>query len=141
MRKLDQLGRNLRDLITMLDDLRAIGVTFHSLTAAIGTTTPTGRAMWQMIGVLAELESSVIVGRTQAGMNEARRRCIKSGGKKRLTFAQIGKARKLIEAGERVEDVAALWNVSRTTLYRALPDSKRQHTLSSIRREEERLIY
>ena len=50
--KLDRLGRSLRDLITMLDDLRTRGVKFHSLTEAIETTTPTGRAMWQMIGVL-----------------------------------------------------------------------------------------
>jgi DNA invertase Pin-like site-specific DNA recombinase len=43
----------------MLDDLRARGVKFHSLTGAIDTATPTGRAMWQMIGVL-ELERSLI---------------------------------------------------------------------------------
>jgi len=118
--KLDRLGRSLRDLIAMLDDLRARGVKFHSLTEAIDTTTPTGRAMWQMIGVLAELERSLIVERTQAGMKEARRKGVKFGRKKKLTPAQITKARKLIEAGERVEDVAALWNVGRTTLYRAL---------------------
>ena len=58
--KLDRLGRSLRDLIAMLDDLRARGVKFHSLTEAIDTATPTGRAMWQMIGVLAELERSLI---------------------------------------------------------------------------------
>jgi hypothetical protein len=70
-----------------------------------------------MIGVLAELERSLIVERTQAGMTEARRRGVKFGRKKKkLTPAQITKARKLIEAGERVEDVAALWNVGRTTL-------------------------
>jgi DNA invertase Pin-like site-specific DNA recombinase len=48
--KLERLGRSLRDLITMLDDLRALSVKFHSLTEAIDTATPTGRAMWQMIG-------------------------------------------------------------------------------------------
>ncbi len=106
--KLDRLGRSLRDL------------KFHSLTEAIDTATPTGRAMWQMIGVLAELERSLIVERTQAGMKEARRRGVQFGRKKKLTPAQIAKARKLIDAGERVEDVAALWNVGRTTLYRAL---------------------
>ena len=118
--KLDRLGRSLRDLIAMLDDLRARGVKFHSQTEAIDTTTPTGRAMWQMIGVLAELERSLIVERTQAGMKEARRRGVTFGRKKKLTPAQIAKAQKLIEAGERVEDVAVLWNVGRTTLYRAL---------------------
>jgi DNA invertase Pin-like site-specific DNA recombinase len=43
----------LRDLMTMLDDLKKQGVKFRSLTAHIDTDTPTGRAMWQMIGVLA----------------------------------------------------------------------------------------
>ena len=114
--KLDRLGRSLRDLITMLDDLRARGVKFHSLTEAIDTATPTGRAMWQMIGVLAELERSLIVERTQAGMKEARRRGVQFGRKKKRTPAQIAKARKLVEAGERVEDVAALWNMGHTTL-------------------------
>lgn len=118
--KLDRLGRSVRDLITMLDDLRARGIKFQSLTEAIDTATPTGRAMWQMIGVLAELERSLIVERTQAGMAEARRRGVQFGRKKKLTPAQIAKARKLVEAGERVEDVAALWNVGRSTLYRAL---------------------
>jgi len=50
--KLDRLGRSLRDLIAMLDDLKQRGVKFQSLTEAIDTTTPTGRAMWQMIGGL-----------------------------------------------------------------------------------------
>jgi hypothetical protein len=41
-------------------DRLARGVKFHSLTEAIDTATPTGRAMWQMIGVLAEIERSLI---------------------------------------------------------------------------------
>ena len=83
--KLDRLGRSLRYLITMLDDLRARNVKFQSLTEAIDTTTPTGCAMWQMIGVLAELERSLIIERTQAGMKEARRRGVKFGRKKKLS--------------------------------------------------------
>src|ERR1700733_14954560 len=118
--KLDRLGRSLRDLITMLDDLRARGVKFRSLTEAIDTETPTGRAMWQMIGVLAELEKSLISERTRAGVKDAQRRGVKFGRKPKLTPQQITHARKLIDAGERREDVAALLNVNRTTLYRAL---------------------
>jgi DNA invertase Pin-like site-specific DNA recombinase len=48
--KLDRLGRSLRDLIVMLDELKARGVKFQSLTEHIDTETPTGRAMWQMPG-------------------------------------------------------------------------------------------
>ena len=118
--KLDRLGRSLRDLITMLDDLKQRGVKFRSLTEAIDTETPTGRAMWQMIGVLAELERSLISERTRAGVKDAQRRGVKFGRKPKLTRQQIDHARKMIDAGERREDVAALLNVDRTTLYRAL---------------------
>ena len=57
----------------MLDDLRARGVKFHSFTEAIDTATPTGGAMWQMIGVSAELERSLISERTCAGVKAAHR--------------------------------------------------------------------
>lgn len=118
--KLDRLGRSLRDLIAMLDDLKHRGVKFHSLTEAIDTETPTGRAMWQMIGVLAELERSLIAERTKAGVAAARVRGVKFGRKPKLTRQQITQARKLIAQGERPEDVAASFHVGRTTLYRAL---------------------
>src|SRR5271166_4367695 len=119
--KLDRLGRNLRDLIAMLDDLRARGVKFCSLTEAIDTDTPTGRAMWQMIGVLAELERSLITERTRAGVKAAQRRGVKFGPKPKLTAQQIGHARTLINQGETPQSVAAILRVSRATLYRALP--------------------
>jgi DNA invertase Pin-like site-specific DNA recombinase len=75
-------------------------VKFHSLTEAIDTATPTGRAMWQMIGVLAELERSLISERTRAGVKAAQRRGVKFGRKVKLTREQIDHARKLIEKGE-----------------------------------------
>jgi len=119
--KLDRLGRSLRDLIEMLDNLKRRGVTFRSLTEEIDTVTPTGRAMWQMIGILAELERSLIGERTLAGVKAAKRRGVKFGRKRKLTPEQIAHGRKLIEAGEHGRnDVAALLNVNRSTLYRAL---------------------
>jgi DNA invertase Pin-like site-specific DNA recombinase len=118
--KLDRLGRSLRDLIAMLDDLKRRGVKFRSLTEAIDTETPTGRAMWQMIGVLAELEKSLISERTRAGVKAAQRRGVKFGRKPKLSQQQIDHARKLIDTGQRREDVATLLNVNRTTLYRTL---------------------
>jgi DNA invertase Pin-like site-specific DNA recombinase len=120
VRKLDRLGPSLRDLITMLDSLRDRGVKFRSITEANRHRDATGRVMWQMIGMMAEYEHSLISERTRAGVKDAKKRGVKFGRKKKLAPAQITKARKLIEAGERVEDVAALWNVGRTTLYRAL---------------------
>jgi DNA invertase Pin-like site-specific DNA recombinase len=118
--KLDRLGRSLCDLITMLDDLKGQGVPFQSLTEAIDTETPTGRAMWQMVGILAELERSLIQERTKAGRAAAVARGVKMGRKRLLSMQQVAHARKLIEQGEGPNNVAKLLNVSRRTVYRAL---------------------
>jgi DNA invertase Pin-like site-specific DNA recombinase len=75
--------------------------------------------MWQMIGVLAELERSLISERTGAGVTAAQGRGVKFGRKRKLTRQQINHARKLIDDGQRREDVAFLLNVDRTILYRA----------------------
>lgn len=120
--KLDRLGRSLRDLIGLLDELKVREVAFQSLTEAIDTTTPTGRAMWQMVGILAELERSLIQERTKAGRAAAVSRGVKMGRKSKLTPQQIAHARKLIEQGEHHDNVAKSLGVSRRTLYRRLED-------------------
>ena len=117
--KLDRLGRSLRDLIALLDDLKGQGVAFQSLTEAIDTETPTGRAMWQMVGILAELERSLIQERTKAGHAAAVARGVRMGRKRLLSAQQVAHARKLIEQGEGPDNVAQSLNVSRRTLYRA----------------------
>jgi Enterobacteriaceae phage serine recombinase len=63
--KLDRLGRSLHDLIELLDDLKTRDGAFRSVTESIDTATPTGRAMWQMVGILAELERSLRQERTK----------------------------------------------------------------------------
>ena len=118
--KLDRLGRSLRDLITMLDELKQHGVKFRSLTEHIDTDTPTGRAMWQMIALLVELERSLIIERTRAGIEAARARGMRSGPKPKLTAPQIEHARKLHEKGDSANAIAGILNVSRATVYRAL---------------------
>lgn len=118
--KLDRLGRSVRDLLNILHELDERGVHFQSLTEAIDTETPTGRAMLHMVALLAELERSLIAERTRAGVKEAQRRGVKFGRKPKLSPAQIAHARQQIEHGQRVRDVAALLNVDRVTLWRAL---------------------
>jgi DNA invertase Pin-like site-specific DNA recombinase len=120
--KLDRLGRNLRDLITLLDELHTQGIHFQSLTEHIDTETAAGRAMWQMIGVLAELERSLITERTRAGVQAAKQRGVHFGPKPKLTAQQLTHARALRAQGEPVPVIAALFKVHRATLYRALAD-------------------
>jgi DNA invertase Pin-like site-specific DNA recombinase len=117
---LDRLGRSLHDLIGLLDEFTVREVAFQSLTEAIDTTTATGRAMWQMVGILAELERSLIQERTKAGRAAAVARGVKMGRKAKLTPQQVTHARKLIEQGEHLDTVAKSLGVSRRTLYRRI---------------------
>jgi len=70
--KFDRLGRSLRQLITVLDELRALDVQLISYRESIDTGTPHGRAMFGMIGIFAEYEHTLFSERTRAGLNRAR---------------------------------------------------------------------
>ena len=76
--------------------------------------------MWQMVGILAELERSLIQERTKAGRAAAQARGVKMGRKLLLSPPQVAHARKLREQGESPAHVAQLLHVSRRTLERAL---------------------
>src|SRR2546430_2477779 len=95
--KLDRLGRSLRDLIALWNDLKARDIAFRSLTEAIDTATPTGRAMWQMVGILEELERSLIQERTKAGRAAAVACGVKMGRKPKPSPQQAAHARKLLD--------------------------------------------
>ena len=75
-----------------------------------------------MIGVLAELERSLISERTRAGVKAARARGVKFGRKLKLSPQQIDHARELLRRKKPPsrEEVATLFKVDRSTLYRAL---------------------
>jgi DNA invertase Pin-like site-specific DNA recombinase len=119
--KLDRLGRSLHDLIAKLDDLKRRNVKFQSLTEAVDTATPTGRAMWQMLGILAELERNMIAERTAAGRAAARKRGVVFGAPRKLNDKQVLHALHLREQEAKpVPEIAALLGVSRHTVYRAL---------------------
>src|ERR1700709_249585 len=56
----DRLGRSLRDLVSLLSDLQAKGVDLFLLQQGLDTSTPSGRAMFQMLGVFSEFEAAMI---------------------------------------------------------------------------------
>ncbi|MQW40782.1 helix-turn-helix domain-containing protein [Sinorhizobium meliloti] len=117
--RLDRLGRNLSDLIAIVQEIEARGAAFRSLSEQIDTTTPTGRLFFHMAGAFAEFERSLIIERTKAGLTAAKGRGVRLGRRLSLTPDQIRKARLLIEAGEGPRSVAASFDVSESTLYRA----------------------
>ena len=75
----DRLGRSLQDLIGTLGELHAAGVGLYLHQQALDTTTPAGRAMFQMLGVFAEFERAIIVERVNAGLARAKANGAKFG--------------------------------------------------------------
>ena len=68
----DRLGRSLQELVAFLGELHAKGIDLYLLQQGLDTGTPTGRAMFQMLGVFAEFERAMIVERVKAGLSRAR---------------------------------------------------------------------
>ena len=119
--KLDRLGRSLKHLIELIETLRERGVGFQSLSDGINTTTAGGKLVFHIMGSLAEFERSLIIERTKAGLTAAKRSGKYPGRPKSLTAQQIKHARKMIDRGEETTgSIAALFDVDRTTIWRAL---------------------
>jgi DNA invertase Pin-like site-specific DNA recombinase len=75
----DRLGRSLQDLVGFLTDLQALGCDLYLHQQALDTSTPSGRAMFQMCGVFAEFERGMIRERVNAGLARARAKGTKLG--------------------------------------------------------------
>lgn len=68
----DRLGRSLQDLIGLLNDMKDKEIDLYLHQQGLDTSTPSGKAMFQMLGVFAEYESSIIQSRVKSGLARAR---------------------------------------------------------------------
>jgi DNA invertase Pin-like site-specific DNA recombinase len=116
--RLDRLGRNLRHLITLLEELQALGVAFVSLAEGIDATTPAGKLQMHILGAIAEFERARIAERVKAGLQRAR-----AQGK------QLGRPRKapatIAVPGGSVREAARIWGVSKSTAARWIATGRR----------------
>jgi DNA invertase Pin-like site-specific DNA recombinase len=103
--KLDRLARTLEGIMTVLALFERRGVKFFSLTERVDLTTPMGRAMLQMMGVVAELERNLIIERTNAGIARAKERGEKSGRPIAMTAGRVEVAEMLLRQGLRGMEV------------------------------------
>jgi DNA invertase Pin-like site-specific DNA recombinase len=122
--RLDRLGRNLKHLITLLDDLQALGVAFVSLAEGIDATTPAGKLQMHILGAIAEFERGRIVERVRAGLQRARTQGIRLGRPRR----RIDPERLATVAGLPAREAARHLGVPRSTLQRALAQKPAKST-------------
>lgn len=119
--KLDRLGRSVKHLKEIVDDLQARGVGLRALSQGIDTTTPGGRLFFHMLAAIAEFEHDLIVERTHDGLAAARARGRKGGPKFKMTPTKARQAQAMYDAGgHTVQEIADTFGVSRPTIYRHL---------------------
>ena len=118
--KLDRLGRSVKGLVELVEQLKGRGVQFRSITDGIDTSTSAGKFFFHIMAAMAEMEKDLIRERTTAGLAAARARGRKGGRKPVMDASRLTAARKLLAAGTTATEVAKTLNVGRATLYRAL---------------------
>jgi len=115
----DRLGRSLQDLVSFLSELHALKVDLFLHQQGLDTTTPAGKAMYQMMGVFAEFERAMIQERVRAGLRRAKEEG-KQLGRLRLApdlekrILDALKARK--DTGDSVRKIAARFGVAASTV-------------------------
>ncbi len=114
--RLDRLGRSLKHLITLLDDLQVLGVAFVSLAEGIDATTPAGKLQMHILGAISEFERARCAERVRAGLARVRREG------RRLGRPPVMVSREAVDSvrGFPVREAARRLDVSRSTAHRVL---------------------
>ncbi|MGR6520108.1 recombinase family protein (plasmid) [Rhodococcus erythropolis] len=118
--KLDRLGRSVRHVIDTVHNLGDRGIAFRSLTEGFDTTTAGGEFLFHIMAALAQMERRMIVERTHAGLEAARRQGRHGGRPTVMTPERIELARTLREQGKSLDAIAATLGVGRSSVSRAL---------------------
>ena len=116
--KLDRLGRSLRHLIEVINNLMDDGMYFMSLQENIDTTSTSGKLIFHIFAALAEFEREIISERTKGGLKAARARGRYGGRPKKLNEEQAQMVKKMWKDHTiSIEEICRSFDISRSTLY------------------------
>ena len=121
--KLDRMGRNLKDLLEIVEKLKTQNISLVSINDSIDTTTPMGRLAFHILGALAEYERSLILERTAAGREYAMEHKTAKFGRKNV-HVNMKLVKELLNRGVPLRRVARDLRISPGTLYNRLEAEK-----------------
>jgi DNA invertase Pin-like site-specific DNA recombinase len=113
----DRIGRPLQGIVGFLGELHGKGVDLYLHQQGIDTSTPAGKAMFQMMGVFAEFERAMIVERVKAGLSRAKANG-KRLGRPNISAGKEAAVRRLLEGGTGIVKTARLAGVGVATVQR-----------------------
>ena len=111
--RLDRLGRNMEDLITLVNELNNRGVSFHSLEENItmDKSSSTGQLLFHLFAAFAEFERNLILERSSAGRIAARARGRYGGRPEKLNKQDLKLLKTLYDNGTPIKTIAEQWKV------------------------------
>ena len=116
--RFDRFARSTRFLLEALETFNGLGIDFASLQESVDTSTSTGKAIFTILGAVAELERSTIRERVLAGQKAAKRRGVKFG--RPTVDVDTAKVRQLRQRGMSWREMAAEMGIPKDTLRRSL---------------------
>jgi len=139
VQRFDRMGRSVAHLLSVLDELRALGVAFVSLNESVDTSTPVGRMVFTLIGAVAEFEREIIRERVCAGVRRAQAEG-KHCGRPRVAF-DLRPATAMLDQGHGLKATATAMGVSPRTLRRRLREAGRWPRVTWVQNGGERSWY
>jgi DNA invertase Pin-like site-specific DNA recombinase len=122
----DRLGRSLQHLLGFLGELKAKSIDLYLHQQGLDTSTPAGKAMFQMLGVFAEFERAIIVERVHAGLRRARAQGVRLGRPR--TPVDLGRVVQMRAAGVSIRGCAKALGVAPMSVTRAIADLEASRT-------------
>ncbi|PGY07110.1 resolvase [Bacillus sp. AFS031507] len=121
---ISRLGRKTLDILTTVEEFDKLGVTFISLKENMDTSTPTGKAMFQMMAVIAELERSLTVQRVNEGLASAKARGV-TLGRPTMDTDKVSVALRMYDSGDySIKEIVAQVGISQGKLYKEINKRK-----------------
>lgn len=114
----DRLGRSVREVAQTMYELTEGGIALRSLREGVDTSTPTGRAVVQIMATVAELELELGKERRAASRSARVERGLPATCPPKLGMAQRERMVRLYRSGEPVDELASMFGVSRRTVFR-----------------------
>lgn len=118
--RLDRLGRSTRDVLNLVHELEAKGVSLRVLEPEVTTAGAMGRMVITVLGMVADMELKFIRDRQRAGIEAAKQKGVYKGRRKTVDDVEI---RRLAEAGTPKSQIARDLGISRMSVYRALNEA------------------
>lgn len=123
--RLDRLGRDPADTLTVIKELQGRGVGVRLLDMGAATNTPAGALVIGVLAAVAGWERAVLIERTKEGLASARQRGIRLGRRPRLSLHQKQVALDMASGGRSISEISSILGVSRSIVHRALQEMRK----------------